>query len=69
LIGVAHHSDQQVDQDDDRHQHVDAKDGLKQINGPRRLVGVCGLPQFGRRRHAEHGEKQQLKRVDWAHQD
>lgn len=39
LIGIGHHGDEQIDEDDDRYQHVDSEHNLEQILDP---IGLCG---------------------------
>lgn len=74
LIGVRHHSNQEIDEDDDRHQHVNAKDNFEQIFGPigLRLRGarneLVHLRLFGRGL-AEDGKEQQLERQYGIHAD
>lgn len=72
LIGVGHHSNQQVDQHNHRHQHVNAEDYFEQILHPIGLSGfgdilyLVHLRLFGCRL-TEDGEEEQLKRGNRMH--
>lgn len=69
LVRIGHHSDEQVDQNDHRNQHVHAIDDFEQNFGPVWLVIVVsgvitGYFELVGARLAEHGKKEQLESAD-----
>lgn len=72
MIGIGHHSNEQINQHNDRDQHVNAENAFKKHLRPVRLVVrvfdvrvVAGAFQIVGGRLAEYREKQQIKSTDW----
>ena len=59
LVGVAHHGDEQVDEDDDGDEEVDEKDELEERDGP--VLHVVAQPEVLRAGEAEEAEDQQVE--------
>ena len=59
LVGVAHHGDEQVDEDDDGDEEVDEKDELEERDGP--VLHVIAQPEVLRAGEAEEAEDQQVE--------
>ena len=62
LVGVGHHRDQQVDEDDEGDDEVDPEDGLHQCDGPQGVTVHRG--QVLRLHEAKQGEEEDLKGVE-----
>ena len=59
LVGVAHHGDEEVDEDDDGDEEVDQEDDLEEHDRP--LAHVRAQPQVLGAREAEEAEDQQVE--------
>lgn len=68
LIGITHHSDQEINKHHHRHQHVNAEGELEKDGRPFRLYDPFCLELFVCRL-TEDGEEQQLDRVYGIHLD
>lgn len=72
LVSIGHHSNEEINQHNDRHQHVNAENAFKKHFRPVRLVVrvfdvrvVAGTFQIVGGGLAEYREKQQIKSTDW----
>ncbi len=63
LVGVAHHSNEQVDEDDDRDEEVDGEDDLEHDERPLGVL-VLLLLEVLRLVQAEQGEEEVLEGHD-----
>lgn len=74
LIGIGHHGNQEVDQHNHRHQHINTEHNFEQIFRPIRLrsrlasVNFIDLRLLGIRL-TEDSKEQQLEWRDWVHSD
>lgn len=65
LVRVAHHGDEEVDQDDDRDEHVDPEGELEEPGGPLGLVRLD--PELAVGGLAEDREEEVLEREHRSH--
>jgi hypothetical protein len=62
LIGVAHHGNEQVDEDDHCNHEVDREDDLEHLDGP--LADVVGQLEVLGAGEAKQGEKEKVEHLD-----